>query len=87
MIMRLTILAGFAVTGIYGAIEVLFLDNMSLVVRLACFLGLVVMGYLGSKGFEKNWKLYCEDDYEIILAKRQIRRKRMVNAVLAAIFV
>lgn len=87
MIFKLTILAGFAVTGVYGGIEVLFLDSMSLGLRLACFLGLAVMGYLGSKGFEKNWKLYCRDDYEIIRARKQVRRERIASAVLAALFV
>lgn len=86
MILKLTILAGFAVTGLYGSIEVLFLDNMSLGLRLVCFLGLIVMGYLGTKGFEKNWKLYCRDDYEVVRARKQIRRERMTSAMLTAIF-
>lgn len=86
MLVKLIILAAMAVTGVYGSIEVLFLDNMSLAFRLICFLGLVVMGYLGVRGFEKNWKLYCSDDYEIICAKKQIRRERMASVVLAALF-
>ena len=86
MILKLTILAGFAVTGLYGSIEVLFLDNMSLGLRLVCFLGLIVMGYLGTKGFEKNWKLYCRDDYEVVRARKQIRRERMTSAMLTAFF-
>lgn len=86
MLVKLIILAAMAVTGVYGSIEVLFLENMELGLRFACFLGLMIMGYLGVKGFEKNWKFYCADDYEIIRAKKQIRRERMASVVLAAIF-
>ena len=86
MILKLTILAGLAVTGLYGSIEVIFLDNIGFGLKLVCFLGLVVMGYCGAKGFEKNWNLYCRDDYEIIRAKKQMRRERMASVVLAALF-
>ena len=86
MLVKLTILAGMAVTGLYGSIEVLFLDGMSWGIRILCFFGLILMGYLGIKGFQKNWSLYCADDYEIIRAKKQIKRERMASVVLAAIF-
>lgn len=85
MLVKLTILAGLAVTGVYGSIEVLFL-GLSFGMRILFFAALVLMGYFGIKGFEKNWKLYCRDDYEIIQVKRKRRRERMASAVLAALF-
>ena len=86
MLVKLIALAAMAVTGVYGSIEVLFLDGMNFGVRMICFFGLILMGYLGVKGFEKNWKFYCRDDYEIITAKKQMRRERMTSVVLAALF-
>ena len=86
MLVKLTILAGLAVTGVYGSIEVLFLDGLSFGMRILFFAALVLMGYFGIKGFEKNWKLYCRDDYEIIQVKRKRRRERMASAVFAALF-
>ena len=86
MLVKLTILAGLAVTGVYGSREVLFLDDLSLGMRILFFAALVLMGYFGIKGFEKNWNLYCRDDYEIIHAKKQRRRERIASVVLAALF-
>ncbi len=86
MLVKLIILAAMAVTGVYGSIEVLFLDVFSIGMRILFFAALVLIGYLGIKGFEKNWNLYCRDDYEIIHAKKQRRRERMASMVFAAIF-
>ena len=86
MLVKLTILAGFAVTGVYGSIDVLFFEGMNFGFRVLCFLALVLMGYTGIKGFKKNWTLYCRDDYEIIRAKKQMRRERMAGMILAALF-
>ena len=71
MLFKLILLAQCTVTGAYGFIELIFIENMNLAFRLACMLACAAMYHWGCKGFKKNWSCFYEEEEVVKVRKRE----------------
>ena len=83
MLLKLILLAQCTVTGGYGFIEIIFLENVNWGLKIAGLLICAAMYHLGCKGFKKNWYFFCSDEYEVKEVRKQVQRDRR-NVRLAA---
>jgi hypothetical protein len=75
MLLKLILLAQCTVTGAYGFIELIFIENMNLGLKIALMLTCAVMFHLGCKGFKKNWNLFCSEENDIVEVRKQMQRE------------
>ena len=76
MLLKLILLAQCTVAGAYGFIELIFIENMNLGLKIACMVACAAMYHWGCKGFKKNWYFFCEDECEVIKVRKQVQRER-----------
>ena len=74
MLFKLILLAQCTVAGAYGFIELIFVENMNLWLKVASLLVCAGMYHWGCKAFKKNWYFFCEDEQEVVARKKQVRR-------------
>ena len=73
MLFKLILLAQCTVAGAYGFIELIFVENMNLGLKIASLFVCAAMYHWGCKGFKKNWNYFCEDD-EVVEMRRPAQR-------------
>ena len=83
MLLKLILLAQCTVTGAYGFIELIFIENMNLGLKLACMIACAAMYHWGCKGFKKNWYFFCGDETEVVVRKKQVQRVHKTERMAA----
>lgn len=78
MLFKLILLAQCTVAGAYGFIELIFVENMNLGLKIASMIICAAMYHWGCKGFKKNWYNFCEDKCEVIEVRKSVQRERRV---------
>ena len=74
MLLKLILLAQCTVAGAYGFIELIFVENMNLGLKIASLIVCAAMYHWGCQGFKKNWYFFCEDENELVERKKQVRK-------------
>ena len=76
MLFKLILLAQCTVAGAYGFIELIFVENMNLGLKIASMIICAAMYHWGCKGFKKNWYNFCEEECEVIEVRKSVQRER-----------
>ena len=76
MLLKLILLAQCTVAGAYGFIELIFVENMNLGLKIASMIICAAMYHWGCKGFKKNWYNFCEEECEVIEVRKSVQRER-----------
>ena len=76
MLLKLILLAQCTVAGAYGFIELIFIENMNLGLKIAFMLICAGMYHWGCKGFKKNWHYFCEEESEVVELRKPVQSHR-----------
>ena len=74
MLFKLILLAQCTVAGAYGFIELIFIENMNLGLKIASLILCAMMYRLGCKAFKKSWYSFCSDEEEVVETRRYAKR-------------